>query len=186
MQTSKGTVQIEFADEAAARQCTVKIDGDEVRIENLGQPLAIRPGKHTLRVAQGELEIETREFTVLRGGKEVIRISTPALAADTRISTPSRPSGEPPLAVAPFDAKKAKEHQENWAKHLGVPVEMTNSIGMELALIPAGEFWMGSTPEEIAWAIQRRRDYTEHARSHPIGVSATPRANHSAVLRGHL
>jgi len=36
----------------------------------------------------------------------------------------------PPPAVAPFDAKKAKEHQEAWAKHLGVPVEYTNSIGV--------------------------------------------------------
>jgi formylglycine-generating enzyme required for sulfatase activity len=50
----------------------------------------------------------------------------------------------PPLAVAPFDAAAAKAHQEAWAKHLGQPVEVTNSIGMKLALIPAGEFLMGS------------------------------------------
>ena len=37
----------------------------------------------------------------------------------------------PPFAVAPFDAAKAKEHQDAWAKHLGVPVEHTNSIGMK-------------------------------------------------------
>ena len=49
----------------------------------------------------------------------------------------------PPLAVAPFDAQKAKEHQETWAKHLRVPLEMTNSIGMKLVLIPPGEFTMG-------------------------------------------
>ena len=50
------------------------------------------------------------------------------------------PPGAPPPAVAPFDAKKAKEHQAAWAKHLGVPVEITNSIGMKLVLIPPGEF----------------------------------------------
>ena len=55
----------------------------------------------------------------------------------------------PPLAVAPFDAAKAKQHQEAWAKHLGVPVEITNSIGMKLLLIPPGQFLMGSTVEEI-------------------------------------
>jgi len=54
------------------------------------------------------------------------------------------PPGAPPPAVAPFDAKKAKEHQAAWAKHLGVPAEMTNSIGMKLVLIPPGEFTMGS------------------------------------------
>ncbi len=50
----------------------------------------------------------------------------------------------PPPAVAPFDAEQAKRHQEAWAKHLGVPVEVTNSVGMKLVLIPAGEFMMGS------------------------------------------
>jgi formylglycine-generating enzyme required for sulfatase activity len=60
----------------------------------------------------------------------------------------------PPLAVAPFDAAQAKQHQEAWAKHLGVPVEETNSIGMNLVLIPPGEFEMGSTPEEVARALE--------------------------------
>jgi formylglycine-generating enzyme required for sulfatase activity len=54
----------------------------------------------------------------------------------------------PPLAVAPFGAAKGKEHQEVWAKHLGVDVENTNSIGMKLALIPPGQFLMGSPDDE--------------------------------------
>ena len=58
------------------------------------------------------------------------------------------PPGSPPPAIAPFDAEKAKEHQEAWAKYLGLPVELTNSIGMKLALIPPGEFDMGS-PEDL-------------------------------------
>jgi formylglycine-generating enzyme required for sulfatase activity len=54
----------------------------------------------------------------------------------------------PPLAVAPFDAAQAKAHQKGWSKHLGVPVESTNSIGMKLMLIPPGEFMMGSNEFE--------------------------------------
>jgi formylglycine-generating enzyme required for sulfatase activity len=53
----------------------------------------------------------------------------------------------PPQAVAPFDAVQAKAHQEAWATHLGVDVEMTNSIGMKLRLIPPGQFLMGTPPE---------------------------------------
>ena len=49
----------------------------------------------------------------------------------------------PPLAIAPFDAAQAKQHQEAWAKYLGVPVETTNAVGMALVLIPPGEFVMG-------------------------------------------
>ncbi|MGO9499650.1 MAG: hypothetical protein ACLQA5_23500, partial [Solirubrobacteraceae bacterium] len=50
------------------------------------------------------------------------------------------PPHAPPPAVAPFDAAKAQGHQAAWARHLGVPVQITNSIGMKLALIPPGEF----------------------------------------------
>ncbi|MCX6906990.1 MAG: SUMF1/EgtB/PvdO family nonheme iron enzyme, partial [Verrucomicrobia bacterium] len=63
-------------------------------------------------------------------------------------SAPRTPQSAVPPAIAPFDAAQARQHQEAWAKHLQVPVEMTNSIGMKFVLIPPGEFLMGSTPEE--------------------------------------
>lgn len=69
--------------------------------------------------------------------------------------------GAPPPAIAPFDAKKAREHQEAWAKHLGMPVEMTNSIGMRFVLIPPGEFDMGSKEEEIVWATEEGKNRKE-------------------------
>lgn len=68
------------------------------------------------------------------------------------------PAGAPLPAIAPFDEKKAKEHQQAWAKHLGVLEETVNSIGMKLALIPPGEFDMGSTPEEITAALTEARE----------------------------
>lgn len=57
-------------------------------------------------------------------------------------------SDPPPLAVAPFDTATATQHQTAWAKHLKVPVETTNNLGMKLRLIPPGEFQMGSPPDE--------------------------------------
>ena len=54
----------------------------------------------------------------------------------------------PPLAVAPFNAEEAKAYQEAWAEHLGQPVEVTNSIGMKLRLIPPGEFMIGAPRSE--------------------------------------
>jgi formylglycine-generating enzyme required for sulfatase activity len=71
----------------------------------------------------------------------------------------------PPSAVAPFDEKKAKEHQEGWAKHLGAPWVQTNSIGMKLVLIPPGEFDMGSPKELIDEELRLHRDdkwYMDH------------------------
>ena len=72
------------------------------------------------------------------------------------------PTDAPPPAIAPFDAEQAKQHQEAWAKYLGVPVEYTNTLGMKFRLIPPGEFSMGSTPEEVEEAIGRLEPYEKN------------------------
>jgi formylglycine-generating enzyme required for sulfatase activity len=51
----------------------------------------------------------------------------------------------PPRAL---NTDEAKKQQEDEAKRLGVPVQITNSIGMKLNLIPAGRFLMGSPDDE--------------------------------------
>jgi formylglycine-generating enzyme required for sulfatase activity len=51
--------------------------------------------------------------------------------------------------------RDGEEHQQAWAKHLGVPVEWTNSIGMRFTLIPPGEFMMGSSQEEFENMVER-------------------------------
>jgi formylglycine-generating enzyme required for sulfatase activity/serine/threonine protein kinase len=59
----------------------------------------------------------------------------------------------PPSLIAPFDEAGAKAAQKKWAAYLKTPVELTNSIGMKLILIPPGEFMMGSDdhrlPEDV-------------------------------------
>lgn len=56
----------------------------------------------------------------------------------------------PPLAIAPFDARQAREFQRLWAEYLNVNVDETNSLGMRLTLIPPGKFIMGSPDGERA------------------------------------
>jgi len=81
--------------------------------------------------------------------------------------SPPQPTPAPVPAVAPFDDTQAKQYQETWADHLGVPVEITNSIGMKLVLIPPGEFQMGSPREEINQLLKSTTDegYLKHFRS---------------------
>jgi formylglycine-generating enzyme required for sulfatase activity/serine/threonine protein kinase len=55
--------------------------------------------------------------------------------------------GPPPPAVAPFDAPRARKHQEDWASHLDVPFEYgPTAAGHRFRLIPPGTFLMGADP----------------------------------------
>ncbi len=80
-----------------------------------------------------------------RTGCIELQVMNPTTVVEFRkVEIKELPAGAapPPTAVAPFDAKQAKVHQEAWAKHLGVKVEHTNSLGMKLRLIPPGTFPM--------------------------------------------
>ncbi len=70
-------------------------------------------------------------------------------AASEREKPAQRIGISPSPAIAPFTSEQAKSHQAAWAKHLGVPVEFSNSVGMKFRLIPPGEFTMGSSQQEI-------------------------------------
>jgi formylglycine-generating enzyme required for sulfatase activity len=85
----------------------------------------------------------------------------------------------PPLAIAPFDERRAKQHQERWAEYLGEPVEMSNSIGMQFVLIPPGEFMMGSAPEEIAWATE---EVTRTNDTRPLKLVASEAPRHGVRI----
>ena len=63
--------------------------------------------------------------------------------------------GRPAVLKAPFDAAAAKKFQSTWADHLKSPVVATNSTGMKLVLIPAGEFMMGSPESDRTSASTR-------------------------------
>jgi formylglycine-generating enzyme required for sulfatase activity len=65
------------------------------------------------------------------------------LVAVAMLQATNLPAADPVLARVPFEPAKAKSHQQDWATAAGVPVEMTNSIGAKLMLIPPGHFSMG-------------------------------------------
>ncbi len=100
-----------------------------------------------------------------------VQSAAPFPAVQSRTETGDKrklPSAAPSPAIAPFDSKAAKEYQERWAKHLGMPVEITNSIGMKFVLIPPGEFTMGSPKELIEEELQAHgydKWYADHVPS---------------------
>jgi formylglycine-generating enzyme required for sulfatase activity len=71
------------------------------------------------------------------------------------VRTLNMPAGDvPPVAVAPFDAGQARQHQLAWARKCGTSFTTTNSIGMKVVLLPPGEFLMGSSAEQVEEAVK--------------------------------
>ncbi len=125
----------------------------------------------------GRLILQVRDSTYLQGGVTfaswyttslfkdamayVLRYADDPPAAKTADDSTGKSSWDPlalarpwppmpvPPAMAPFDPAQARQHQEAWAKHLGIPVEETNSIGMKLLVIPPGDYEMGISTEEV-------------------------------------
>jgi formylglycine-generating enzyme required for sulfatase activity/serine/threonine protein kinase len=56
------------------RRPIVKIDGEIVRVEGLGEPITLRAGTHELAVKWGDGEFKTRTFVVRRGDNEELRV----------------------------------------------------------------------------------------------------------------
>lgn len=54
------------------------------------------------------------------------------------------PAADPaPMPRLPFEPDRAHELQQEWAKAFSLETDLTNSVGMKLALIPGGRFEMG-------------------------------------------
>jgi hypothetical protein len=131
--TDRGTLEINTLDEGV--QVLVSRNGQKVTIVDTatGSTVTLHSGDYEVKLVGGKsgLSLDKDRITLRRGGIEVVKVIPPP-------PPPTSPT-EPPRAIAPFDGQKAKEHQEAWAKYLGVSVEVTNAIGMKLVLIPPGE-----------------------------------------------
>jgi formylglycine-generating enzyme required for sulfatase activity/tRNA A-37 threonylcarbamoyl transferase component Bud32 len=113
--------------------------------------------------------------------------STPMAQRSGKATEPSKfvepgkaERGQPPLAVAPFDEKKAKELQKQWAEHLKQPVMGTNSIDMKLALIPPGEFGMGTEDPRHPNSLPRHR--VRITRPYYMGVTEITQRQYERVM----
>lgn len=88
----------------------------------------------------------------------------------------------PPRAVAPFDTEQARAHQAAWAQHLGHAVEDDNSLKMTLVLIPAGEFRMGSSPEQVEQALKQLDTVPRKAPGEAARIRDEETPQHRVVL----
>jgi sulfatase modifying factor 1 len=128
----------------------------------------------------GEKPISAANRTASNFGNGLIQLAS-AIAGQDR----------PALLTAPFDEIAAKTAQRWWADGLKLPIDPTNSIGMKLAVIPAGEFFMGSTPLQIHQVrrsdLSFRKDWErEEQPQHHVQISRPFLLGAHEVTRGQF
>jgi formylglycine-generating enzyme required for sulfatase activity len=267
--TPEGTVKIELSDPQA--DVDIRVDGDDIHLEGLGEPLRLRTGDHQLVVTGQDFETVTRSFTVKRGKEEPMRITLiPKTPDSARPDTPETAGGEErPTApqpavynvrVEPADGKllvsgegasvvsegeawtvtvarpdgtarivllatkSGYENQElelqpvpgesraltlalqpmptppppvpsvpitHGANALGSPgahatpagPTLTNSLGMKFALIPAGEFQMGSPDSDSTAASDEKPQHTVRiTQPFYLGVTEVTQGQYERVM----
>jgi len=97
LSTEYGTVKIEIDDPNA----TVLIDGNETTIEGLGDPIRLRVGAHTLLVKRGDIEVEAREFQIVKGQNTPLRITLTENADPLAAGARTSPGDVPPKTPTP-------------------------------------------------------------------------------------
>ncbi len=164
--TGEGTLVVTVNDPAVS----LTIEDQDIVITGAGpKEIRLKPGEYRLHANKNgkPVAIGQELVTITRGGREVVNVTLvpPATGAETAQAQPEQqhdpepwtailPDGAPAPAVAPFDAATAKQHQQAWADHLGLPIEreidLPEGEKLTLVLIPPGEFLMGSSEEEQA------------------------------------
>ena len=82
----------------------------------------------------------------------------------------------PPILQLPMDADAARHAQAEWAAHLQMPVELVNSVGMKLILVPPGRFTMG--PNGCTYRVSLSKPFY-------IGVTEVTLGEYRRFRAGH-
>ncbi len=92
----KGTVKIEADDP----RIVVRLEGEEIRVDGLGEPIPLRVGKHTLVARYGDGTVESQDFTINRVDEQTVRFKYVPKAARAGLAArpKARPDDDPPAS----------------------------------------------------------------------------------------
>ncbi|MFI5461439.1 MAG: SUMF1/EgtB/PvdO family nonheme iron enzyme [Isosphaerales bacterium] len=180
--TDNGTVKISGTDP----NMMVRIDSQEIRIENLGAPITLHTGPHDLVVTRGDLVVETQTFQIQRrqetplkvtyipkppvtkqGGDKKAASPSPSAADGSKPASPSTHVESPkPAAPSQKTQPPSPQPMRGW----------TNSIGIRLVRIEAGEFLMGTTKDQVDQLMRlfpgsNRASFDDEQPAHSVRLS---------------
>ncbi len=158
------TVQIRFQNASQPIQLDVS-KSDTIRLEDPIDKsvvvVRVDAKKKTLVATKNGFKVETKSFlTSLSDGSEIAFNFRPALKKTTGRSEVSKKAKPERLDLlqTPFDAANV---QKVFAEKLKVSKTISNSIGIDLVLIPPGKFMRGTSPKQVT---QFSEKYQGHLR----------------------
>jgi formylglycine-generating enzyme required for sulfatase activity/serine/threonine protein kinase len=153
IRTTKGTLVVELSDDAVSVE--VDADGETITLSGIGpHEIKLRPGFHRVRFLEDGEALRTEEITINRGDRRVVKLTHHE--QEQRIERVRRKAKQMRdeavrnrrHRAAQF-AEEARQLQKQWATQLSIPAFDTNSMGMNLALVPPDAFDMGSDEKDI-------------------------------------
>ena len=139
------------------------VDGKPITSQHRGQFLHLTAGSHSLVTKSGDETIETHQIDVTSSG--------PPLVVELK-------RFRPPVVKSPISAEQAHQLQSAWARHLKVPVQFENSVGMKFQFVPPGEFKMGTDN----LGDESPRHTVQLAQPFYFGTHEVTQANYEAVM----
>ena len=164
------------------KDAEVLVDGAEVAVTwpGGGKPavITVTAGKHKIMVKKDGIEISDDEVTVQADGKEKFSV---------RFVASTKPSHELPKDDGADSTRTArKDARPDAGPAVKTPSSqdsITNSIGMTLKLIPAGEFMMGSPDNDKDAGIDEKPQHRVRiSKSFYLGVYEVTQAQYKAVM----
>lgn len=125
-------------------------------------------------------------YGIFTGDLDDLRIYNAPLTSTQIAKLYAYESTTPPTpipAIAPLlSVQQAAMLQQAWSDHLKVPVESTNSIGMKFAVIPPGEFTMGSPGHAPGHEDNETLDRVTLSQPFQMGVHEVTQAQYQQVM----
>ena len=131
----------------------------------VGKTRVVRGGSYHLNASSGLSSMRSHAHPTNSSGFRLAKTADFKVSVALPVPKPDLPQVMPAvgeLLLAPFSEAKAKEKQSALAKNLQKEVEVKEDLGkeikLEMVLIPAGKFMMGSPASEVG----RKSDETQH------------------------
>jgi formylglycine-generating enzyme required for sulfatase activity/tRNA A-37 threonylcarbamoyl transferase component Bud32 len=162
--TGEGTLVVETDDPDV--EVVVKQGGKQVTIidPKTRREVDLKAGKYELELRKGKdgLKLQTKQFTLRRGDKEIVRV---------RFEPKAGAGPDPTPAPGPkFEPLPDKDY-------------VTNSIGMVFVQVPAGVFVMGSPKDDTARGDDETQHEVEITKPFYLGVFTVTQQQYEAVMK---